>query len=80
MCLKSWYVGSLPDEKPPQGPNKDESDSEYPALSDKEGDWQHDGIRIVFDHDQKLCNSDGRHNPRLLAQLFMEFPKKQMIH
>lgn len=70
----------LPDEEPPQGPKEDEDDSECPALCDEEGNWQHNGVRIVFDHDQKLRNSNGRHNPCLLAQLFIEFPKIQMIH
>ena len=64
----------LPEEKPPQGPGEDEEDPQEPALRDEEGDGQHDGVGVVFDHDEELRHCDGRHQPRLLPQLPMELP------
>lgn len=64
----------LPDEKPPQGPDEDEEDPQEPALHDREGDGQHEGVGVVLDHDEKLRHRYRRHQPRLLAELFVELP------
>lgn len=64
----------LPDEEAPQRPDEDDEEAQDPALRDEEGNGQHDGVGVVLEHDQELGDGDGRHQPRLLAQLLVELP------
>lgn len=70
----SCFTQGSPDEEAPHGPGEDEEDTQEPALRDEEGDGQHDGVGVVLDHDEELRHRDGRHQPRLLAQLLVELP------
>lgn len=65
---------NVPYEELPDGPDDDDYESQEPALHDEEGNGQHDGVGVIFDHDEELRHCDGSHQPRLLAQLLVELP------
>lgn len=63
-----------PQEEAPDGPGEHEHGAKCPALGDIERQGQRERMRVVLHDDEQLRGRDGRHQPRLLAQLLVQLP------